>query len=297
MALLGIPKGVFSLNESDKFVGSYISITDVAEILNVGIRELSNCLNKDLTAVNDILFIDEMTLRKKWKNGQINGAVPSMVGNATASLDEYIISAIIKKSFDKKAVVENQFKWGRKRIDLFVKLKEKEFFIEFLGPGHFTIQNNRVPENPLLRKALIEKEFNRPCYLWPYWIQRCKKNIQVLIEEARIGLGALWSTRVHFGDFIFDNSAQIIEEITSTFKASTEGYGVFYEQDSHGRNKPEHPILKKILNGKTKIEKLLPKGHNKNEVNFWLPRSLHKLDCDLKPNHALASTSSGREGY
>jgi hypothetical protein len=59
------------------------------------------------------------------------------------------------------------------------------------------------------------------------------------------------------------------------FKAVDEaGYGYFYEQNSKGRIKPEHPILKQILKGKKEKNLLLPKGYI--DESYWLTDVLLK---------------------
>ena len=40
MGLLGKPLGIFSLDESDRYIGSFISITDVKRILSVNDDDL-----------------------------------------------------------------------------------------------------------------------------------------------------------------------------------------------------------------------------------------------------------------
>lgn len=84
MGLLGKPLGVFRLDESDKYVGSFISKPDVKDILGVNDEDL-----KDLPFIelNDSLYIDETTLRKKyWEKGIIPHARPSKIGNSTIAL-------------------------------------------------------------------------------------------------------------------------------------------------------------------------------------------------------------------
>ena len=92
------------------------------------------------------------------------------------------------------------------------------------------------------------------------------------------GYGALWSTTVFFGDFSFDNSAQIIENITKQFKAAPDGeYGYFYEkwdEDACGRIKEEHPIIKRIISGEVAINRLIPKGINSGSEDKWIPQCL-----------------------
>ena len=41
MNFLGKPHGCFKLNDSDNFIGSYISANDLSEILNVSVEDLS----------------------------------------------------------------------------------------------------------------------------------------------------------------------------------------------------------------------------------------------------------------
>ena len=215
MGLLGKPLGVFSIEESDKYVGSFFSKDDVKTILEVSDKDLTEVPFKDL---NGIQCIGESTLRKKyWEKGLIPNAVPVKVGKATASFDEYVLMAIIRHTYP-SAIITPQYKWDGKRIDMHVEVGDKKFFLEFHGPGHFSVGINRRndgPENPFDRKDQIEQEFGCPCYIWPYWIQRCSSNLRILLGDAKPeerGYGALWSTRVFFGDFSIDNSAQIIED-------------------------------------------------------------------------------------
>lgn len=281
MGLLGKPLGFFSIEESDKYVGSFFSKDDVKTILGVSDEDLAVVPFKDL---NGIQCIDETTLRKKyWEKGLIPNALPAKVGNASASFDEYVLMAIIRHTYP-SAIITPQYKWGRKRIDMHVEIGDKKFFLEFHGPGHFKkLSVFRDPEDPFVRKSDIEKEFGTPCYIWPYWIQRCSSNLRILLGDVKPevrGYGALWSTTVFFGDFSFDNSAQIIEEITKPFNASPDGeYGYFYEEwnaDEYGRLKEEHPIVKRIMNGEAAIERLIPKGADPSAKNKWLPRCLQK---------------------
>ena len=284
MGLLGKPLGIFSLKESDKYVGSFFMKDDVKVILKVSDEDL-----KYVTFVerNDVECVDETALRKNyWEKGLILNALPYRKGNSVISLDEYVLIEIIKQTYP-SAKVGSQFKWGRKHIDIYVEDGDKRFFIEFCGPGHFNANINRRndgPKNPFDRKNQIEKEFGSPCYIWPYWIQRCSSNLRVLLGDASSeerGYGALWSTKVFFGDFSFDNSAQIIEELTKPFNAAPDNeYGYFYEkwdEGAYGRIKEEHPIIKKIMNGKVAIDRLIPKGADPSTKNKWLPKCLRDL--------------------
>lgn len=282
MGLLGKPLGIFSIEESDKYVGSFFSRDDVKIILGVSDEDLAVVPFKDLKGIQ---CIDETTLRKDyWEKGLIPHAVPAKVGNASVSFDEYVLMAIIRHTYP-SAVITPQYKWGRKRIDMHVEVGDQKFFLEFHGPGHFkNLSGFKDPADPFVRKSDIEKEFGIPCYIWPYWIQRCASNLKILLGEASPsarGYGALWSTRVFFGDFLFDNSAQIIEELTKPFNAAPDGeYGYFYEgweEGTYGRIKEEHPIIKRIMNGKVAIERLMPKGVDPRIKEKWLPSCLCKL--------------------
>lgn len=279
MGLLGKPLGIFSIEESDKYVGSFFSKDDVKTILGISDEDLTVVPFKDL---NSIQCIDETTLRKEyWEKGLISNAVPAKVGNASVSFDEYVLMAIIRHTYP-SADITPQYKWGRKRIDMLVKIGDKKFFLEFHGPGHFkNLSGFKDPEDPFIRKTQIEKEFGIPCYIWPYWIQRCSSNLRILLGDAKPeerGYGALWSTKVFLGDFLFDNSAQIIEDITKPFNAAPDGeYGYFYEgwdEGTYGRIKEEHPIIKRIMNGRVAIDRLIPKGIDPGTENKWLPKCL-----------------------
>jgi|JI8StandDraft_1071087.scaffolds.fasta_scaffold23366_2 hypothetical protein len=280
MGMLGKPLGIFRLDDSDRYIGSYLSINDICFILETSSSDLERELNFEL--INDEKFVDEQSLPKVWQSNKLPNALKPKIGNSTVSLDEYIIAAIIKQNYPNFEVT-HQLNWGRKYIDLKIKTdKNEEFFIEFHGPGHFTIQNNRTPDDPMKRKKEIENEFKIPCYIWPYWIQRSKNNFDVLLGKSDIGYGALWSTKIFFGDFIFENSNQIIHEITKVFKANINGYGYFYDSFNDFRVKKEHPIVEKILNNKIKngIYRLVPKSKSimsKNKLKEWLPEKLHSL--------------------
>ena len=277
MGLLGRAQGVFKLEESDTYVGSFISRNDVKTILGFNDSDLRDVKFKEINGED---YVDEAKLHEFWKKNCPPNAVPHKVGNSTVSLDEYILIEIIKRTYPSAKVV-SQYKWGRKYIDIYVKMDDREFFIEFHGPGHFKKMNMYGnPEDPFIRKAQIEECFGIPCYIWPYWIQRCSSNLKVLLGDADApsrGYGALWSTKVFFGDFFFPNSAQIIEDITKPFKATPNGsYGYFYEEwdIKDGRIKQEHPIIQKIQKKKVSINRLIPPGAAPNEKNKWLPTAL-----------------------
>lgn len=276
MGLLGTPKGIFKLNDSDKYVGSFISRSDLKDIFSIK----DNDLNKiEFEIIDGEEYIDETSLRNYWAKDKIPNSPPYKIGNSRISLDEYILVSIIKKTFP-NSIVEQQVKWGRKYIDIKVINGDYSFFIEFHGPGHFIQLSRRTPEDPFQRKFQIENEFGLKCFIWPYWIQRCSKNLKILIGELNEnGYGALWSTKMHFGEFYFHNSADIIKEITRQFNAApNDNFGYFYEEFNDSRIKPEHPIVKSILNNRLKngIDILLPNGLEGEEIENWLPAKIKK---------------------
>ena len=61
--------------------------------------------------------------------------------------------------------------------------------------------------------------------------------------------------------YVFDNSAQIIADLTAQFKATPDGtYGYFYEEwnNEEGRIKEEHPIIQKLQKGKKPVDLSIP---------------------------------------
>ena len=264
---LGKANGIFSLTDSDRFVGSYISKKDVLKIMGVGYAEIEKLSFK---MIDGIEYIDEKCLRCNWKNGEIPNAPCYRCGRATSSLDELILVAIIKRNYP-KAIVQRQYPWGTKRIDFYVKIQKKEFFIEFIGPGHFK-KLGKIEED-YKRCRDIEKEFGKPCYLWPFWIQRCSLNFKILIgeEKEKSGRVALWSTKGFFSEF--ECKSSVILELTNQFRAVMNGnigYG-YDEWNSEDCIKPEHFIISDIISGKEDYHVLIPKDVPTEEEDKWLP--------------------------
>ncbi len=273
---------IFSLSDSDKYVGSYISREDVKKILNVS--------DEDLTAItftkqNGIDYIDERKLKTAWERCMIPHAPCPYCGNAKVSLDELILAAIIRQTYP-SAIVTRQTPWKRKKIDIEVNMDTKRFFIEFHGPGHFKQQYSRPLENPFDRKKCIEDDFSCDCYIWPYWIQRCSLNLSILLDKDSVsnGRGALWSSSGYFGQFVWDNSVSIIKELSIPFRvAIDDNYGSFYDGfDTDNYKKTEHPIVQKILDGKEKYNILVPKGVEEIDVLNWLPTRIRHNYDELK---------------
>lgn len=145
--------------------------------------------------------------------------------------------------------------------------------IEFHGPYHFVKTKYGEPTNPFTRKENAENCFGSEYIVWPYWIPRCYRNVRAIFEENTFGIGAIWSANIHFGEFFFTNSAEIIHKISFRFKTyRNNGYGYFYETGIEGIVKPEHPILAEIQNGYRTKDILLPKGYGDKSV--WLPEKI-----------------------
>ena len=267
MTILGRPEGIFDLNDIDKCVGSYLTKADVKEILKVS--------DNDLSAINFIIIdgnevVDERQIQKLWYDNKIPNAIP--VGKS--SLDELLLIAIIKQTFP-KIEIERQISVKRFSMDLKLTLEGKSpVFIEFDGPSHFAISRYGPPKNePFRKKKIVEDATGIEVINWAYWIQRCSSNVKVLFDNTINGYGVLWSTEIHFGMFVFENSAEIIETITKRFNAVDEsGFGYFYGGQTRERNNPEHPVIEKIKSGRIDVGHIIPKGCA--DRNFWLPEKL-----------------------
>ncbi|MEA3343065.1 MAG: hypothetical protein U9Q92_02775 [archaeon] len=183
-------------------------------------------------------------------------------------LDELVLKKIIKNTYH-EALIEHQVNWGKRRIDFKITINGVSKLIEFHGPYHFVRSQYGYPEDPIVRKQQAERNFGIEYVIWPYWIPRCRCNIRAVFEDNICGIGAIWSANVHFSDFCFQNSAEIIHVVSSIFKASrNQSYGYFYESGK-SYNKPEHPIIKEIRDGVMPKNVLLPKGFVNESV--WLP--------------------------
>jgi very-short-patch-repair endonuclease len=265
MAILGKPQGIFDLNNSDYCVGSYLLKSDIKEVLNVTDDSLKNIEFKNIDG-NEVC--DERTIQKLWYSGKILNAIPV----DKSSLDELLLVSIIKRTYP-NIVIERQSKVLRYSMDLKLTLDKKQVFIEFDGPYHFANSRYGDPKHPFIKKQKVQDETGIEVINWPYWIQRCSSNVRAIFENGIKGYGALWSTEIHFGMFIFNDSAQIIESFSKRFNAvDDEGYGYFYGSNTRGRNNPEHPIIDKIKNGQKSIDIILPKGFKDKE--YWIPKKL-----------------------
>lgn len=267
MTILGKPEGIFDLNDSDKFVGSYLTKDDVKEILQVNDNDLKIVNFKNIDG-NEV--VDERQIQKLWYDNKIPNAIPV----DKSSLDELLLIAIIKRTYP-NIQIERQISVKRFSMDLKLTLDEKPpIFIEFDGPSHFALSRYGPPKHePFRKKKIVEDTTGIEVVNWAYWIQRCTSNVKALFDNSIKGYGVLWSTEIHFGMFVFENSADIIETITKRFNAIDEnGIGYFYGGQTRERNNPEHPIIEKIKGGKADAGLIIPKGFK--DRNFWLPEKL-----------------------
>ena len=268
MAWIGTSHGIFRLHDSDQYCGSYFTIEDAAEILEVTTDTLRILPTR---VIEGSTFLSELELHKAWGSGKIQGPQKPQEGKAKRSFDELIVRKLLQITLPDTSV-ECQVPFGRKLVDLSFTYQGKVIFVEFVGPSHFIPQYQREPKSPLARKKEVEDHFGAECVVWPFWIQRCARNIHAINDKTICGLASVWSTIAFFGDFVFPRSAQIIVELSNQFNAvKTDGLGYMYG-NTH-TNKPVHPIVEAIRNGKKDKSRLIPKGNDKPE-SFWIPQEI-----------------------
>lgn len=268
MPWLGPSHGIFKLHDSDNWCGSYISIPDTCEILHLTPDTLAHL---PTIQYNGETYLSELTLHQQWSSGRLPSPLPPKIANATRSLDELIIIRLLEITL-LGCTVESQVPFNRKHAELSVTYQGQRKFIEFVGPSHFIPQYQRPLTSPLHRRQEIEEFFGQECIIWPYWIQRCASNIHAIFSSASTGLASVWSTKAHFGDFAYSDSASLILLLTDRFRAlRPDGIGYMYT-DTH-TNKPVHPILDAIRKGKQPITRLIPAG-NPYPPSYWHPPDL-----------------------
>ncbi|MEI6389833.1 MAG: hypothetical protein WCT12_01900 [Verrucomicrobiota bacterium] len=264
--MLGKPQGVFDLNDSNLAVGSFIKRSDASEIFQVrddAFRDLS------WREISGVWVIDERELHKAWYDHRIHGAAPP--GGGKVGVDELVIECLLRRSFP-RCIVTRQVRVQRFWMDLKVESGDETVYIEFDGPHHFTVSRYGQPHDPRIKKKKVEDQTGIEVVNWPFWINRCESNVRALFDRHVRGYGAIWSAGqgALFGNFIFDDAADLIEQFTCRFNAvGGDGYGYFYGPNTRGRCNPEHPIIKKIRDGKAPRSLLLPRGY-KDETR-WLP--------------------------
>jgi len=269
MGILGVPAGLFNLADSDRCVGSFISKEDALEIFHVSEEDLRELPFEN---VGGVLAVDERIIQKAWYNGEIpNSPFPNNL-----SMDELVLTQLISNTLP-SAEIQPQERVGRFKMDLKVTYEGIAKFIEFDGPSHFAISRYGPPKHhPFRKKRIVEEKTGIEVINWAYWIQRCSSNVLALFDRSVQGFGALWSTNIHFGDFYFQDSAQVIQDINQRFNCDRpNGIGYFYGPETESRNNPEHPIVEAIARRKEPIERLLPQGFD--DIGKWLPPRLQRV--------------------
>lgn len=111
MSSLGKAHGIFSLKDSDNFIGSFIRIDDLCEIFNVSIDDLSAI---NFVDINGILYADEHLAQIAWYKGKVKNAPAVWINGAKCSFDELVLKKIINDTYD-EALIEHQVKWGKEK--------------------------------------------------------------------------------------------------------------------------------------------------------------------------------------
>ena len=262
--MLGNATGVFDLSDSDRHVGSFISKTDLLLILGLPEEVIVGLASR---SIDGETVYDERTIHKFWYATNPLGFGKGM------SFDELILHRLVKRAFP-DAVITRQEPVKRYKMDLAIEVSGVKKYIEFDGPSHFAAGRFGPPkQDPFGKKKVVEDLTGCEVVNWPYWIQRCEANVLAAVTGNGEGYGVLWSTTCHFGDFAFENAAEIIIKMSKRFGiADSDGYGDFYGPNTLGRNNPEHPIIQRILDGREHIGRLIPKGAK--DRHFWLPQRL-----------------------
>lgn len=217
MAWIGRSQGYFQLHDSDDNCGSFMRVSDAAEILGVDETALEPFVRRE-QAPDGHRVVSELDLHRRWGSGEISSPHPPRIRGSTRSFDEIVLMSLLRLAYP-GATVTPQVAIGRKSVDLVVEHNSTRIAIEFLGPSHFIQSYQRPLQPPLERRDYIEQALGHECVLWPYWIQRCVSNVRVLFNDADTGLASVWSTKAHFGDFGIDGAGSVIEEITRRFRA------------------------------------------------------------------------------
>ena len=282
MGALSKGTGFFRLNDSDNYVGSLFTVEDIYKILEIDksdVEEFRDAL-LSLKLLKEEDVVDEGDLYKHFKD--IKGLYSSVPLPSKASFDECILKQIFIKALA-GAKISQQIGFRdpktkrTKYVDFKIEFEGQTKYIEFDGPTHFYDRFKESLYNPIDRKHQVEDILGNECILWPFWIQRCERNVKAIFDKSINGYGALWSTNVLFQSFNIPNPAKVIIEEIKQFRAEREkGIGYFYGGDTENRHIPEHPIIGKILKGKKSIDEIIPKGVSKDK-KYWIPEKLWHL--------------------
>ena len=281
MSTLSKGSGIFKLSDSDRYVGSLFSVSDIYKILEIDLISEEGFASALLTLgiLQDSKYVDEKILYKQYST--LKDLYSSQKTQSYTSLDEYVLKQILLNALP-GATVTQQYQLRlpgstrAKKIDFKVDYDNQTKYVEFDGPSHYVPQYGSVNDSSDKKKR-IEDFTGCECVIWPYWIQRCESNAKILFEPSIQGRGALWSTTKFFGDFLVPNPSQTIIEETKRFNAIRDsGVGYFYGSDeSDDRVMTPHPIVSRILKGKGKVSLIIPPDW-RGDPNFWLPTALWK---------------------
>jgi hypothetical protein len=255
--------GIFKLDASDTHVGSRLSKADLEKLLDKSDLPKPEL---DLLEFDEAGFATEKEIGKWWKKNF------SAKEKQRRSFEEITLNYLIRTAYP-ECQIEIQKPCRDKVIDFLVAVGGNSIAVEFYGPGRGRFAEQSKIEKDIRRREEVGIELKCECVLWPFWIQRCEQNVKALFDRTVKGLGALWSCS---DDMLLGNfDALFVKEVTSRFQADRNGsYGYFYEKDSEGRTKPEHPVLTEIKNGKKNKRLLVPKGVEAEDEWKWLPRDL-----------------------
>jgi len=289
MSTLGKGTGNFSLSDSDHCVGSYFSVDDIITILDIDISYQSKII--DYLIQNDIYengVVDEGNFFKHYRKLKNTYSIEKC---GKSNWDELVLLAIIKRCYPNAEyqaqypiVIDRETKY----VDLYVNNGQKKLLIEFDGPSHFAKTQFGYPEkDPLLRVQKAQDATGIEMIKWPFWIQRCERNVKIIFEgtQKKQGFGALWSTNVLFNSFIIDRPTETIKKLTQQFNAEDDdGIGYFYGTedltDSFGRKQYIHPLIAKSKKRKLNLQKFIPNDADMSDYHYWLPRQLWEIADD-----------------
>lgn len=278
------PSGIFNINNSDTHVSSYYTISDLTAIINSRLKPDSQITEKfirtnfseQIETINGFDVIEEIkNVPKIWKNKKLfyKKEIPKI------GFYELVLYNVFLKIIPKEDITL-QYSIDGINYDFKIEYNNKKYIIEFDGIFHYKSFRGENIDNPLER---FEK-FNDNDYkliIWPYWIQRCERNLKVILGLEKFGLGAIWSSDYHFGEFPWGNSFEIINKLNKQFNIErNKEIGYIYGPNTENRNNPENPVIKeKILNKRAYTwtnDKLIPNGtpNNKSDRNYWLPDKL-----------------------
>lgn len=186
------------------------------------------------------------------------------------SFDELVLYQLLCDSIGRENV-KTQYPIGNKKYDFLVTHNDRKYLIEFEGIGHFYGEKLK---NPLLKKVNFPND-EYTLILWPYWIKKCKTNIEIVLHQniGQQGIGAIWSSDKHFNEIELERPSEIIMELNSQFNiCDLKGIGHFYYSSSR--------IISQINNPRSTNwtkDRLVPKDINleNDEYRYWLPNQLH----------------------